>query len=148
MSTSKKKPKQQRQQQKKKAPRKPKEKAKEPKPTKAPAQKRASKPVKTRKVQEPRKEEEPPTEKKTARPAPPSYGPAPAAGVSSRHGGEMHEREGRGFSFGELESAGVTMGTARREELRLDVRRRSVVVDNVEKLKAWLETASPQAKAA
>ncbi len=51
----------------------------------------------------------------------------------------MRERPARGFSFGELSSAGVPLNTARRGGLSLDLRRRSVHVVNVEKLKGWFK---------
>ncbi len=70
-------------------------------------------------------------------------GPAPAAAVAARHMDSMHERKGRGFSFGELASAGVSMAIALRQNLSLDVRRRSVVEGNVEALKAWLKAPAP-----
>ena len=68
-------------------------------------------------------------------------GPLPEAMVASRHIDSMHERPARGFSFGELASAGVPMNAARREGLSLDLRRRSVVEMNVEALKGWFKGA-------
>jgi len=67
-------------------------------------------------------------------------GPLPEATIASRHIDSMHERPGRGFSFGELASAGVPLNAARREGLSLDIRRRSVVEGNVEALKGWFKT--------
>jgi len=67
-------------------------------------------------------------------------GPPPEATVTSRHIDSMHERPARGFSFGELASAGVPLNAARREGLSLDVRRRSVVEGNVEALKGWFKS--------
>ena len=52
----------------------------------------------------------------------------------------MHERAARGFSFGELASAGVPLNAAKREGLSLDIRRRSVVEGNVEMLKGWFKS--------
>jgi len=70
---------------------------------------------------------------------PVSLGPLPEATVASRHIDSMHERQARGFSFGELASAGVPLNAARREGLSLDVRRRSVVDGNVEALRGWFK---------
>jgi len=67
-------------------------------------------------------------------------GPPPEATVASRHIDSMHERPGRGFSFGELASAGVPLHAAKREGLSLDIRRRSVVEGNVEALKGWFKS--------
>ncbi len=73
-------------------------------------------------------------------------GPAPGAVVASRHIDSMHERAARGFSFGELSSAGVPLNLAKREGLSVDVRRRSVVAGNVEALKGWLKSPAPAGK--
>jgi ribosomal protein L13E len=70
-------------------------------------------------------------------------GPAPAAVVSARHIDSSQERPGRGFSFGELASAGVPLNAAKREGLSVDVRRRSVLEGNVAALKGWFK--SPKA---
>ncbi|MDA4116514.1 MAG: ribosomal protein L13e [Thaumarchaeota archaeon] len=67
-------------------------------------------------------------------------GPPPAATVASRHIDSLRERPGRGFSVGELASAGVPLNTAKREGLPLDIRRRSVVEGNVEALKGWFKS--------
>jgi len=75
--------------------------------------------------------------------APLELGPAPEATVASRHIDSMHERPGRGFSFGELSSAGVPVNVAKREGLSLDVRRRSVLAGNVEALKGWFKSEGP-----
>jgi|GEM_PF-4364728 len=72
-------------------------------------------------------------------------GPLPEATVASRHIDSMHERPARGFSVGELASAGVPLNAARREGLSLDVRRRSVVDGNVEVLKGWFNSAGKPA---
>jgi len=71
-------------------------------------------------------------------------GEAPRAMVSSRHEGEMIEREARGFSMGELGGAGFTLGAAGRLGLSTDIRRRTVLEKNVESLKSWF---SPPKKA-
>jgi ribosomal protein L13E len=73
-------------------------------------------------------------------------GPAPGAIVASRHIDSLQERAARGFSFGELSSAGVPLNVAKREGLSLDVRRRSVVAGNVEALKGWLKSPAPAGK--
>jgi ribosomal protein L13E len=71
-------------------------------------------------------------------------GPPPMAVVATRHvdSDSLHERQARGFSFGELSSAGVPMNAAKSHDLSVDVRRRSVVAKNVEVLKGWLEPAA------
>jgi len=74
-------------------------------------------------------------------------GPPPAAIVAVRqtYSGSPYERAARGFSFGELESAGIPANAARHGDLSLDIRRRSVVQANVEMLKGWFK--SPAAAA-
>jgi len=54
--------------------------------------------------------------------------------VSSRNGTEMVEREGRGFSLGELQKAGWEPRLARDWGYRIDSRRRSVLDSNVSAL--------------
>jgi ribosomal protein L13E len=51
----------------------------------------------------------------------------------------LHERAARGFSFGELSSAGIPLDAAKRQDLSVDIRRRSVVDQNVEALKGWFK---------
>jgi ribosomal protein L13E len=75
-----------------------------------------------------------------------ALGPPPQATIASRHIDSLHERSARGFSFGELASAGVPLNAAKREGLSLDIRRRSVVEGNVEALKGWFK--SPAGKPA
>ncbi|MDG6913899.1 MAG: ribosomal protein L13e [Nitrososphaerota archaeon] len=70
-------------------------------------------------------------------------GKAPVPSVLSRHGTEMIKREGKGFSVGELSSAGLAPGEAARWGARVDYRRRSVIESNVSALKGW--AASPAA---
>lgn len=121
------------------------------KPKVAPA-KKAAKPV-VAKEDRPKKvaaKERKPEEKRevqakpVAKEARMELGPPPVAMVAVRHIDSMHERRARGFSFGELASAGVPLEAARREGLLLDLRRRSVVGGNVEMLKGWLK--SPKAE--
>jgi len=90
-------------------------------------------------------------EEKKERPAKPvtkvartKLGEPPTAIVSTRHVDLMHARLARGFSFGELESAGIPLNAARREDVSLDIRRRSVVDGNVQMLKGWFKS-SPSA---
>lgn len=73
-------------------------------------------------------------------------GPAPAAMVIARHGGESVTREGRGYSLGELEGAGVAAGSAARLTVRVDYRRRSVLKANVGALKDWWSHQPPAKK--
>ncbi len=78
--------------------------------------------------QEPRAERVP-----QSRPA----GKVPPALVTARHGIGTVTREGRGFSAGELQGAGIPSRLASRWGVRLDVRRRSVIQGNVDALKSW-----------
>ncbi len=73
--------------------------------------------------------------KKTGHPGP--AGRPPVALVSSRHGGEMVSREGRGFSFGEISGAGLAPAVASKWGLRVDTRRRSVIDGNVASIRGW-----------
>jgi len=81
--------------------------------------------------------------KPIAKPEPLKLGPPPEAIVATRHvdSDSLHERAARGFSFGELSSAGVPLNAAKSHDLSVDIRRRSVVDKNVEKLKGWLQPA-------
>lgn len=100
---------------------------KEPKAKpKKPAEKAARAPAKV-------ETEAPPKAAEVQRPK----GEAPRAMVSSRHEGSMVEREARGFSVGELGSAGFTLGVANRLGLATDIRRRTVLERNVESLRSW-----------
>jgi ribosomal protein L13E len=138
--------------------------AKEPKPKgkKAAARSKAKpKVVKTKrppKAVEPKEEVKPkkatpkpkkPVEKKEAlketveKPAPVELGPPPSAMVSARHLDSMHERAARGFSFGELTSAGIAILAAKRGGLSVDVRRRTVREENVDLLKTWSKGEGP-----
>jgi ribosomal protein L13E len=137
-----------------------------PKGKKVPARKKAAPKVsKTKAVKASPKEEKPksapPKAKKTVEkkvvekkevPAkvrvkaePVVLGPPPEAAILSRHIDSLHERLARGFSFGELASAGVPLNAAKREGLSLDIRRRSVVEGNVEALKGWFKSATKSA---
>ena len=51
------------------------------------------------------------------------------------------EREGRGFSTGELKVAGLNVGEARHLGITVDLNRRTSHEENVEKLKGWAESA-------
>jgi ribosomal protein L13E len=64
-------------------------------------------------------------------------GRTPEATVVSRHGTGIIIRLGRGFSNGELTSAGLEPRLASRWGLVLDPRRRSVIQGNVDSLSAW-----------
>ena len=121
----------------------------------APPKKAAKKTPKPKAVEKPEEEapkEEVVEEVQEAKPAPVAKpkaamekpGAAPLAEVSARHLDSMHHRGGRGFSLGELDSAGVPRSAAKRFDLSVDVRRRSVLNENVEKLRSWFK---PQAKA-
>lgn len=72
-----------------------------------------------------------------------NLGPPPVATVAARHIDRLQDRKGRGFSSGELDSAGVSLEVARRHGLSLDIRRRSVLEGNVAALSAWLKAPAP-----
>jgi ribosomal protein L13E len=125
---------------------------------KAPAPKTKAKATKAKKVakapavEKPKKVAKPKAEKAERKEAPAKpvvkakpaeLGPTPSAVIASRHLDSIHPRPGRGFSFGELTSAGVELNVAKRQSLSLDIRRRSVVEGNVEALKQWLKTSMP-----
>lgn len=82
-------------------------------------------------------QESAPAEKVNEKKATEQTGPAPVASVSSRHAGSMHERRARGYSRGELASGGVALAVAKSLGMRIDLRRRTVLDGNVEKLKGW-----------
>lgn len=73
-------------------------------------------------------------------------GRAPVAMVTTRHGTDMVERPGKGFSHGEIAGAGIDGRLAARWGVSLDQRRRSVLDGNVSSLKQW--NARPSAGAA
>ena len=74
--------------------------------------------------------------KPITKPEPLKLGAPPMAVVATRHvdSDSLHERAARGFSFGELTSAGVPLNAAKSHDLSVDIRRRSVVPKNVETL--------------
>ena len=74
-------------------------------------------------------------------------GRAPVATVLTRHHGGTISRPGRGFSFGELSSAGLSAATAARWGARVDYRRGSVVEANVSALKGWASSQAAVLKA-
>lgn len=64
--------------------------------------------------------------------------------VFSRHDGNMVKREGRGFSILELKEAKLDIQKARKLGLRVDIRRRSIIGENVNSLK---EISKPRSHA-
>ena len=122
----------------------------------APKKKAAAKPMKAEKAEEVEKEEKPKSEKKETPPKTAvkreavNLGTPPTSMIGSRHLDSMHERPGRGFSFGELSSAGVPRDAAARARLSVDIRRRSVIESNVDALKSWYgqDAQGTEAKAA
>jgi ribosomal protein L13E len=90
-----------------------------------------------------RAEEKKVAPKAMVRAEPVKMGPAPVAVVAARHIDSLRERAARGFSFGELSSAGIPLEAAKRQDLSVDVRRRSVVDQNVEALKSWFKHPVP-----
>jgi ribosomal protein L13E len=79
--------------------------------------------------------------KEAAKPARPvvqkPVGRVPTAMVVARRGTETVEREGRGFSKGELSGAELPPLLAARWKVPVDLRRRSVLRANVSALKKW-----------
>ena len=69
-------------------------------------------------------------------------GRVPGAVVMSRHDGAMVTRPGRGFSLGEFSGAGVAPRLAAKWGAQVDLRRRSVLDDNVGALRAWHATGA------
>ncbi len=95
---------------------------------------KAKKP-RTRAAKKEAKEEKSAPAKKEGIPRP--KGLMPHATVSSRRGRSMVERQGKGFSMRELQGADLPLVYARRWNLPLDARRRSVLEGNVQSLKKW-----------
>jgi ribosomal protein L13E len=81
----------------------------------------------------PEAEEAPPVSEKARA----TQGPAPRPTVLARYEREMHERPARGYSRGELESAGIAFLAAKKLGLTLDIRRRSALEANIGRLKGW-----------
>jgi Ribosomal protein L13e len=69
---------------------------------------------------------------------------SPKAVVLSRNGIDIIQREGRGFSMGELTSAGLTASVARAAGVMVDVRRRSVLQENVDVAKGLKIPEAPK----
>lgn len=67
--------------------------------------------------------------------------PAPRAFVSTRHGGEIISRNGRGFSDGEVEAAKIPLPLLADWKVPIDMRRRSVLEANIDALKGWFAAA-------
>ncbi len=63
--------------------------------------------------------------------------PLPTPFVLARHERGSQQREARGYSLGELGSAGMTFIVAKKAQVPVDIRRRSVLEANVGKLKEW-----------
>ena len=55
-------------------------------------------------------------------------------------------REGRGFSLGELQKAGISIQEAKRLKIRIDKRRKSVHEENVKVLKEYVEKVRTESK--
>ena len=72
--------------------------------------------------------------------------PAPVPVVLTRHESAMQQRDARGYSLGELESAGIAFIVAKRIRVPLDIRRRSVLEGNVAKLKGWYQPVPKKAR--
>lgn len=55
-------------------------------------------------------------------------------------------REGRGFSLGELQKAGISIQEVRRLKIRIDKRRKSVHEENVQALKEYIDKVRAESK--
>ena len=75
-------------------------------------------------------------------------GPVPFPVVGARHSGSIQVRKARGFSKSEMSSAGLSTISAQRWGVPVDLRRRSLLQENADKLKAWLRGSRSAAKAA
>jgi ribosomal protein L13E len=78
--------------------------------------------------------------KAAARAKPAALGPPPSAVIVARRVDSLRERAARGFSFGELTSAGIPVNAAKREGVTLDIRRRTVLDGNVKALRGWFKS--------
>jgi ribosomal protein L13E len=107
---------------------------------KVPAKKAAGK-----KAAKPKKEAKPKTEEKPEKAEVAvervKLGPAPQPWVLSRHDRTMRHRPAKGYSFGELEAADISLPAAKSLHLHVDSRRRSVLEENTDKLKGWYKAA-------
>ncbi len=101
---------------------------------KAPAKKPGAKKAAAKKTP-PKTEKEPVAEEPGKMAA--ARGPMPAPVVRVRHERGTQERQARGYSLGELRSAEITFIAARNAGLPVDIRRRSALDGNVERLKGW-----------
>jgi len=112
--------------------------------------KKVAKQPKPRKTEKPAKEEKVETEEKIEKaekveePAKVheviSRPPVPVPAVNVRHQASMKMRRARGYSIGEITSAGITLISASRWRVPFDKRRKSLLSENAEKLKAWLKS--------
>jgi ribosomal protein L13E len=66
-------------------------------------------------------------------------GEVPVSLVNVRHRGLMKQRRARGYSWSELSSAGIAIDLAKRWDLPIDIRRRSLIMENVDRLRSWLK---------
>jgi ribosomal protein L13E len=100
---------------------------------KAPAKKAASKRAAKPKKEESSKREEQPeivVEKAELKPTPQPW-------VLARHARSMRHRTAKGYSLGELGSAEIGFDVAKSLGVPIDIRRRSVLDENTDKLKGW-----------
>ena len=106
--------------------------------------KKAAKPKKKAKMAEQTEEE------KRETPTPPArvdLGEHPLPTVESRHKFSMESRQGRGFSFGEIQSAGIPRVDVAKHRIPLDIRRRTTLDQNVQSLRNWFgQAARPSAE--
>ena len=107
--------------------------------------KKVAKQPKPRKAEKPSEEEKVEKVEKIEKPAevreviPRRSVPFPAVNV--RHDASMKVRRARGYSMGEITSAGISLLSASRWRVPFDKRRKSLLSENAEKLKAWLQSS-------
>ncbi|MDA4122246.1 MAG: hypothetical protein OK456_03585 [Thaumarchaeota archaeon] len=111
---------------------------------KAPAKKSSAKTAKPKKTKA-KAEKQPSTEEPKVSQKP-VLGPSPRPMVEARHRRSMRERAAKGYSSGELESVGLGFLEARKHHVPIDIRRRTTLDENVQKLKGWYKV--PESKAA
>lgn len=95
-----------------------------------------SQPAKKGRTSKQKKKAEPKRVAKAKVPKP--LGVPPRAIVEVRHGGEMMQRQARGFSMGEVANAKVSVGQARAWGLLVDDKRKSVLEANIASLSKWV----------
>ncbi len=119
------------------------------------ARKKVTKQPKPSKIEKPEKEETEAKEERQAkieaqaevREVVPNN-PVPVPTVNVRHQASMKVRNARGFSIAEIRSAGLSSVSASRWRVPFDKRRKTLLPENAEKLKSWLQSPKEATAAA